>query len=110
MPLKLDVLKNATDVSKLQTAMKADLKKSVGKKNLKYIAAKNYPIGSKKTSLFILTDTPTAFENFMKETNPKAPRAKGVADVLKGPKWGTYHVTVQDRKSTRLNSSHSSIS
>jgi len=51
------------DVLKL---MKQDMKNCVGK-SVKFVAAKNYQIGGKAMNLFIATDTPNDFENFLKK-------------------------------------------
>jgi hypothetical protein len=94
LSLKPALLEAATDPSKIQKLMKADLKASVGKKNLKFVVAKNCLIGSKAISLFIVTPTPALYETVLKTKYPKAIRAKGTCDILKGDK-GTYQVTIR---------------
>ena len=88
----LDTARSAADVQKL---MKADLKNSVGKKGVKFIAAKNVLIGGKTIHLFILTDTPALFETVIKTRHPKAYRAKGACDVVKDTQSGHIEVLIK---------------
>ncbi|MCC7361823.1 MAG: hypothetical protein IT317_20235 [Anaerolineales bacterium] len=94
LSLKPALLENATDPSKIQKLMKADLKASVGKKNLKFVVAKNCQIGPKAISLFIITPTPNLYETVLKTKYPKAIRAKGTCDILKGD-GGKFNVTIR---------------
>jgi hypothetical protein len=93
--LKPLFLRNATSAVDVQKLMKADLKNSVGKKAVKFIAAKNCTIGGKKIHLFILTDTPAPFEQVLKDIHPKAYRAKGTCDVTKDKESGATQVTIK---------------
>lgn len=93
--LKPAVLEKATDPAKIQKVMKADLKSTSGKKNVKFLVAKNCLIGTKTISLFIVTDNPAGFEKVIKAKFPKALRAKGVCDVLPGQARGTTQVTIK---------------
>ena len=94
LSLKPALLETATDPSKIQKLMKADLKASVGKKGLKFVVAKNCLIGPKAISLFIITPTPNLYETVLKTKYPKAIRAKGTCDILKGD-GGKYNVTIR---------------
>jgi hypothetical protein len=95
MALKPEVLQTATDPSKLQTMMKADLKARLGKNGVKFIAAKNCLVGAKNMSLFIVTDTPNDFEAVIKAKFPKAYRAKGTCDVMKVEKSNLTQVVIR---------------
>lgn len=92
--LKPVFLQNATSAADVQKLMKADLKNSIGKKNVKFLAAKNCVIGGKKINLFIVTDTPAPFEAVLKANHPKAYRAKGTCEVAKNKESGATQVTI----------------
>lgn len=88
-------LEKATSAADLQKKMKADLKSSLGKKNVKFVAAKNVVIGGKTIHLFIPTDTPALFEAVLKTKYPKAYRAKGTCDVEKDKATGATRVAIK---------------
>ena len=75
----LESMKSPTDVLKL---MKSDLKNNSNKKGVKFVAAKNYLVGGKPVSLFIVTDAPASFDTVLKK-QPKALKAKGTCDLVK---------------------------
>ncbi len=91
--LKPVMLQNATNAADIQKLMKADLKNNAGKSGVKFVAAKNVVIGGKTVHLFIVTDTPAAFEKIIKEKHPKALRAVGTCDLDK--ENGKTKVTVK---------------
>jgi hypothetical protein len=93
--IKPETLKNYKDPAKLQAIMKADLKKSAGKTGLKFVAAKNFTVGTRKISLFLLTDNPAVMDIAIKQLDPKAYRAKGTADVAKDKTSGAFQVTIR---------------
>jgi hypothetical protein len=92
--LKPVFLQNATSAADVQRLMKADLKNSIGKKNVKFLAAKHCTIGGRKINLFIMTDTPAPFEAVLKANHPKANRAKGTCDIVKDKETGDTQVTI----------------
>jgi hypothetical protein len=75
----LESMKSPADVLKL---MKSDLKNNANKKGVKFVAAKNYLVGGKPVSLFIVTDAPASFDTVLKK-QPKALKAKGTCDLVK---------------------------
>ena len=93
--LKPDMLKTAKKAEDIQKKTKADLKSSAGKAGVKFVAAKNVKIGGKTVNLFIVTDTPKAFETLLSKSYPEAARASGTCDVTKDKKAGTFQVTIK---------------
>ncbi len=79
----LEMLTTPGDVVKL---MKSDLKNNANKTNVKFVAVRNFAVGGKLISLFIVTDAPASFDALLKK-QPKALKSKGVCDLVKsGPK------------------------
>jgi len=100
--LKPAFLQNAASAADVQRLMKADLKNNVGKKAVKFVAAKNCVIGGKTIHLFILTDTPALFETVLKTKYPKAYRAKGACDVAKDTDSGAIQVLIKSSSGQML--------
>jgi hypothetical protein len=94
-PLQANALATADDYAQLQRQMKADLKSSLGKKNVKFVAAKKVEIGTVNTGqLFIVTANPAAFETVLKSKHPGAYRATGLCNVVKS-KSGKVSVVIK---------------
>src|SRR5689334_17199340 len=92
--LKPGLLEKATNAADIQKLMKSDLKNNVGKKGVKFIAAKNAVIGGKTVQLFIVTDNAAPFEAYLKAKQPKAYRAQGSCDLEKDES-GNTKVTIK---------------
>jgi hypothetical protein len=93
--LKPTHLETATKADDILKKMKADLKSNLGKKNVKFVAAKNAVIGGKTIQLFIVTDKPADFEAVLKTKQPKAYRAKGTCDIEKDKATGATKVAIK---------------
>jgi hypothetical protein len=79
VPTELENLKSAAGAA---TLTKADVKSQVGKNGIKFVAAKNYPIGSKPVSLFMVTDKPADLVKIVRK-HKSAQVSTGICNVGK---------------------------
>lgn len=77
--LKPDMLSKMEIVTDVKKLMLKDIKNAVGKTEVKFVAAKNWKIGTTHMNLFIVTDTPALFETLIKKSG--AQLATGTASI-----------------------------
>ncbi len=100
MTVKFEVFTQLTDVSKAQRLMKESLALAAGKGDVKFVAAKNYKIGGKLTSLFLVVDTSTQskFLEHLKKQGALVAASAGVAEVTKSTTDATHKIVVKSAK------------